>query len=101
MRLRWAAGSRASDLKLAAFGVKIGYPEKWLDYGAVKIARDDYIGNVLRADAFEVGRRLARIRSEARGVWCEDRLSREVARLRRGENRARRLHRQRPACGCV
>ena len=47
--------------KLAAFGVKIGYPEKWRDYSAVKIARDDYLGNVMRADAFEVARRLARI----------------------------------------
>ena len=47
--------------KLAAFGVKIGYPDTWRDYGAVKITRDDYLGNVMRSDAFEVSRRLARI----------------------------------------
>ena len=47
--------------KLAAFGVKIGYPDKWLDYSSVKIARGDYYGNVVRSDGFEVSRRLARI----------------------------------------
>jgi predicted metalloendopeptidase len=47
--------------KLAAFGVKIGYPDKWRDYSSVKITRDDYLGNVMRSDAFEVSRRLARI----------------------------------------
>jgi putative endopeptidase len=47
--------------KLAAFGVKIGYPDTWRDYSAVKITRDDYLGNVMRSDAFEVSRRLARI----------------------------------------
>ncbi len=50
-----------AQAKLAAFGVKIGYPGKWRDYSTVKIARDDYLGNVLRVDAFEVARRLARI----------------------------------------
>ena len=47
--------------KLAAFGVKIGYPEKWIDYSGMKISRDDYFGNVMRTDAFDVSRRLARI----------------------------------------
>jgi putative endopeptidase len=47
--------------KLAAFGVKIGYPDNWRDYSAVKITRDDYLGNVMRSDAFEVSRRIARI----------------------------------------
>ena len=41
--------------------MKIGYPEKWVDYSAVKITRDDYLGNVMRSDAFEVSRRLARM----------------------------------------
>ncbi len=47
--------------KLDAFGVKIGYPDKWKSYSGLKIARDDYLGNVMRADAAEVARRLARI----------------------------------------
>jgi predicted metalloendopeptidase len=50
-----------AQAKLAAFGVKIGYPDTWRDYSSVKITRDDYAGNVMRADAFEVSRRLARI----------------------------------------
>ncbi len=61
--LEWmdAPTKEKAQAKLAAFGVKIGYPEKWLDYSSVKIARDDFFGNVLRADAFEVARRLKRI----------------------------------------
>ncbi len=56
------APTRAKALvKLEAFAVKIGYPEKWRDYRAVKITRDDYLGNVMRSDAFEVSRRLARM----------------------------------------
>jgi predicted metalloendopeptidase len=56
------APTRAKALaKLEAFKVKIGYPEKWVDYSAVKITRDDYLGNVMRSDAFEVSRRLARM----------------------------------------
>lgn len=56
-----AATKAKAQAKLAAFHVKIGYPEKWIDYGAVKITRDDYLGNVMRTDAFDVARRLARI----------------------------------------
>lgn len=56
------APTRAKALvKLEAFAVKIGYPDKWRDYSAVKISRDDFLGNVMRADAFEVSRRLARM----------------------------------------
>jgi putative endopeptidase len=38
--------------KLALFGVKIGYPGKWRDYGALKIDPADLVGNVRRANAF-------------------------------------------------
>jgi len=40
--------------KLAAFNVKIGYPDKWKDYSAVKIERTDYFGDALSADRFQV-----------------------------------------------
>jgi putative endopeptidase len=33
--------------KLAAFTVKIGYPDKWKDYSALNITRDSYLQNVL------------------------------------------------------
>ncbi|MBX9949330.1 MAG: M13 family metallopeptidase [Candidatus Obscuribacterales bacterium] len=47
--------------KLDAFVAKIGYPDKWRDYGALKISRDSYIANVLRAEKFEFNRNLAKI----------------------------------------
>ena len=31
---------KAALRKLAAFGVKIGYPDKWRDYSALEITRD-------------------------------------------------------------
>ncbi|MDB5109609.1 MAG: family metallopeptidase [Mucilaginibacter sp.] len=36
--------------KLAAFSVKIGYPDKWEEYKGLAINRDDYFGNVRRID---------------------------------------------------
>jgi putative endopeptidase len=47
--------------KLHALVNKIGYPDKWRDYSSIKIARDDYFGNVERATAFENRRELAKI----------------------------------------
>lgn len=35
--------------KLSAFGVKIGYPDKWKDYSGLEVARDSYIKNLERA----------------------------------------------------
>jgi putative endopeptidase len=47
--------------KLAKFTPKIGYPEKWRDYSKLEIRRDDLLGNVRRADAFELDRDLAKL----------------------------------------
>ncbi len=47
--------------KLAAFSVKVGYPDKWRDYSLLKIDRGPYVVNVLRSDAFEVARELKKI----------------------------------------
>ncbi len=56
--------------KLAAFRVKIGYPDKWRDYAALEIRADDPIGNEKRADQFDWNRRLARINGPTdRGEW--------------------------------
>jgi putative endopeptidase len=46
--------------KLAAQIDKIGYPNAWLDYSSVEIKRDDYLGNIQRASAFEIHRRLSK-----------------------------------------
>jgi len=47
--------------KLAAFTVKIGYPDKWLDYSLLKIDRGPYVLNAIRADHFQVERDLKKI----------------------------------------
>jgi putative endopeptidase len=47
--------------KLAKFTPKIGYPDKWRDYTKLEIRRDDLLGNVRRADAFEFDRGLAKL----------------------------------------
>ena len=44
--------------KLAAFRKKIGYPDRWRSYKGLRINAHDYLGNVLRARAHEVARRL-------------------------------------------
>jgi predicted metalloendopeptidase len=47
--------------KLAAFTVKIGYPDKWRDYSTLKIDRTSFAGNSMRSAAFEVERQLKKI----------------------------------------
>ncbi|MEK8029216.1 M13 family metallopeptidase [Ideonella sp. DXS29W] len=56
--------------KLSTIVNKIGYPDRWRDYGAVRIARDDLAGNVERTTQFEVRRQLAKIGKPLdRGEW--------------------------------
>jgi predicted metalloendopeptidase len=50
---------KAAHAKLAAQVDKIGYPDHWRDYSSVEIRRDDFLGNVQRASAFEIKRRMA------------------------------------------
>jgi len=38
--------------KLAAFRVKVGYPDKWRDYGPLEVTRGDALGNARRAAAY-------------------------------------------------
>ncbi len=62
--LPWmSAGTKAAaQRKLAAFGVKIGYPDVWRDYSALAISRDvPYAENVRRARIFETRRNLAKL----------------------------------------
>lgn len=55
------ATKRQAVIKLHAIVNKIGYPSKWRDYSTVRLTRDDFVGDVLRADGFEVRRELAKI----------------------------------------
>jgi len=47
--------------KLAAIGVKIGYPDKWLDYSMLRVDRGPFVLNAIRAAEFEVARELKKI----------------------------------------
>jgi putative endopeptidase len=56
--------------KLHAVVNKIGYPEKWRDYSSIAVRRDDFFGNVVRAQQFESRRDLAKIGKPVdRGEW--------------------------------
>jgi putative endopeptidase len=52
--LPWMSDStkKAAVDKLAMIRNKIGYPEKWRDYSALKVKRDDLLGNVHRSGVF-------------------------------------------------
>ncbi len=47
--------------KLEAFGVKIGYPDKWKDYSALEQKRDSYVLNYFRIRRFDFQRRMGQI----------------------------------------
>ena len=62
-RLDWMSQpTKAKALeKLAAFTVKIGYPDKWRDYSGLVIKDDDLYGNVNRASTFDWNFRVGRL----------------------------------------
>ncbi|MDR0368562.1 MAG: M13 family metallopeptidase [Bacteroidales bacterium] len=47
--------------KLNTFHVKIGYPDKWRDYGGLHIEKDSYYANILRSNKFEIAYQLDKI----------------------------------------
>jgi putative endopeptidase len=56
--------------KLHGIRNKIGYPDKWRDYGALEVRSTNFYGNVERAMAFESKRQLAKIGKPLdRGEW--------------------------------
>jgi putative endopeptidase len=64
-----ATRGRAND-KLGHIENKVGYPDKWREYDALKIDRTSYLGNVLRGAEFESKRELAKIGKPLdRGEW--------------------------------
>jgi putative endopeptidase len=44
---------KAAEAKLALYRNKIGYPEKWRDYSALTVKRDDPLGNGERTNVFD------------------------------------------------
>jgi predicted metalloendopeptidase len=59
----WMTGeTRAKALaKFARFTQKIGHPAIFRDYSSIRIVRDDYLGNIRRAAAFESHREIVRL----------------------------------------
>jgi putative endopeptidase len=62
-QLAWmSAATRAKALeKLALIEERIGYPDVWRDYTALKVDRGSYVLNVIRANEFERARQLGKI----------------------------------------
>jgi len=62
-RLDWMSDATKAKalLKLSMLNVKIGYPAKWRDYGALYITADDLVGDVDRSAAFDWRRRVRRL----------------------------------------
>ncbi len=57
-------------VKLDKFTPKIGYPDEWRDYSGLAVDRDDLLGNVRRAHAFEADRTFAKLgRPIDRAEW--------------------------------
>ena len=54
-RLEWMGPATKQEAlaKLANFGVKVGYPDKWRDYSALQVIPGDLVGNTERAGRFE------------------------------------------------
>ena len=64
-----ATRARAQE-KLAAMSDKVGYPERWRDYGAVRVRRDAFLASALSASAFEMRRQIGLVGKPVdRGEW--------------------------------
>lgn len=61
--LSWMSDAtrKRATAKLEAFTRKIGYPDKWREYSAMKVTRTSYLVNVTSAQRFESNRQLAKI----------------------------------------
>ena len=70
--LEWMSDATRAEAKtkLAKINVKIAYPDKWRDYTAYTVRRDDLVGNVMRASEFELERNIARTGGPVdKGEW--------------------------------
>ncbi len=62
-KLDWMSENTKKEAlkKVDKFMIKIGYPDKWRDYSALKIVKNDLFGNGARATEFEYNRNLAKL----------------------------------------
>jgi predicted metalloendopeptidase len=72
-KLDWMAPATKAEAKrkLDTLKVGVGYPDRWIDYSALKVAPGDALGNQQRAELFEYRRNLAKFgRPVDRGEWA-------------------------------
>jgi len=56
--------------KLTRLTIKIGYPQRWIDYSNLKFREDDLLGNVMRAASFAYRRSISKLgKSVDRTEW--------------------------------
>ncbi len=71
-KLDWMAPATKAEAKrkLATLKVGVGYPDHWVDYSTLKVVPGDALGNVQRAEAFELRRNLGKFGKPVdRGEW--------------------------------
>jgi putative endopeptidase len=61
--LSWmqAATKKEAVVKLETINVKVGYPDKWIDYTPLTVSKDSYFANVMNANLFAFKRDLDKI----------------------------------------
>jgi putative endopeptidase len=61
--LDWMSANTKKEAlaKVDKFMIKIGYPDKWRDYAALKVVKNDLFGNATRATEFEYNRMLNKL----------------------------------------
>lgn len=62
-KLDWMSENTKKEAlaKVDKFMIKIGYPDKWRDYSALKVAKNDLYGNAQRSREFEYNRMLNKL----------------------------------------
>lgn len=63
-KLDWMSEATKKEAlkKVDKFMIKIGYPDNWKDYSALKVDKNDYYGNTVRATEFEYNRNLEKLK---------------------------------------
>nr|WP_155439058.1 M13-type metalloendopeptidase [Pseudoduganella ginsengisoli] len=62
-KLDWMspATKKEAQAKLAKFTTKIGYPNKWRDYSALVVSKDDLVGNVVRSNMADYNKEINKL----------------------------------------
>lgn len=62
-QLTWMSEATKQEAlaKLDKINVKIGYPDKWIDYSTLDITRESFFQNIMNATKFEMKRQYAKI----------------------------------------